>query len=1552
MITALVVAVLAIAGVGIGAALASHSAGSIEIDLTIADNEVVWSGNNAVFAQGPLDINSAGTGVIDPFQTTQGGGNQDISKGYNTTDASAEFDTLTGGDRNHPILLSAIPEVTYPGDGMTYREFKLDINKSQGQNEFMAISELKLFLTDVPNITGYNDTATFNAAGEGTLAWDMGDHVVLMDYSLESGSGASDVTLLVKSSVFSTIEDCSYGSTECTTYLVLWSEYGAYFNTDATPLYPNRTWENNDGFEEWGVVNRPVVDSEKTADGTFDRTIEWEITKDVDPAQHDLFAGESDDSTYTITVDKTVTDGNFVVSGTITILNPTGSDDSPIDQEISAEIASIVDVIDQGGVETAATVTCPVSFPHTLAGGETLVCTYTVVAPNGDSGTNTATITVNVPEQIGGGTDTYTATDDFDFTPNTIGEEEVYVDDTNDDGDAGPFVDDAQYTYDATFTCSSDQADYTDGHYSENFPNTADLENGNGDVIDSDSEDVLLNCYAPIVTKDAVGGVFTQEFQWEIIKSVDPGSHTGFAGDGFSSEYTIEVIRSDVPLETNADAGGTITVENPHPSRSLTVDVSDEVEQGLTTVAATVDCGAGSTSLTVAAASSDTCDWDASLPNSGDWTNTATATLTDPATGASFTGSQDFNVALVVLNAEVSVDDTNDEGDAGPFVDSDQYNYDLDFVCPADSGQYDENGFFSFEHPNTADLVSDGQIIDSDDANVTVNCYIPLISKTADGTYDERHEWDIEKTVDPESQDAFAGETVYFDWTVIVTETVFEENFDVSGTITVENPNPEDDMVVAIADVLSDGTNATITGCAGGNLVGNTLTVPAGGTAVCDYEANDLPYDDDANAPDNNTATVSLNDNDYSADDPIEWTPTVIRGDADVTDDREPLNVHIEDDFQTTYEDMATCSSDSSVYGEDGFYTFDVSNTAIVSSGGIERDQSTATTTVNCYIPQVEKSVNTEWTKKFEWKIDKFVDDDSHTGFPGDDFDSNYGIKVTPTVTDGPFVVSGTIVITNPNPSAAANLSSVVDSISGFGLANVDCPSLVVPAGGSLECTYSADDVGNNSDRVNIATATFNGIELSDTKDVIFGDPIIVGFPEINVDDTYDAGDFGPVSVETTHAYSRNFVCPVDEGAYTDGVFMQNFPNTATIVETGQSDSEDVTLTCYLPANAKVTKTTDAGPDDIGQLPFVFELYNPGGELVETVFLGSEDGGMVVFNTEFTDDDVGTWTIVEVVPDGWEPVGPTECTFDVAFPAAAGQTFECSFHNVEQGLVTIFKTTNGQVDPTRDLYFDLYSGETLLETQGTLNDGDGVLPFVTLLVPGDTYTICERPINAGHTFEIRDGANEIVDTYPGPPGDDFPTGEVQCFDFVAEVGTNLQFDVENSFPGGGARTPGYWKNWNTCSGGNQAQTAAKLGGPDEGVYLLDDLLPQTIGLLTLEDGDCNEAVHILENESLDGKKRSNDAAYNLARALLAAELNTDAGACVPIGTFPVAGYGDLTWSQVLQVAQQELVDMEFNGYDGYAAPKDKNPDRDDLLALAGLIDAYNNGELCDGTPSH
>ncbi len=139
------------------------------------------------------------------------------------------------------------------------------------------------------------------------------------------------------------------------------------------------------------------------------------------------------------------------------------------------------------------------------------------------------------------------------------------------------------------------------------------------------------------------------------------------------------------------------------------------------------------------------------------------------------------------------------------------------------------------------------------------------------------------------------------------------------------------------------------------------------------------------------------------------------------------------------------------------------------------------------------------------------------------------------------------------------------------------------------------------------------------------------------------------------------------------------------------------------------------------------------------------------------------------------------------------------------------------------------------------------------------------------------------------------------------------------------RTIGFWKNWSSCDGhGNQDyvldQTLLDAGG-----ILIGDILVDT----------CEDAVSILDKSEVnaDGEKMAKDAAYGLAAQLLAAKLNVQAGAAVPLNV--LAAIAD---------AQTLLEAIHFDGSGDYLPPKSGDP-RPEALSLADLLDQYNNGLL-------
>jgi hypothetical protein len=308
-----------------------------------------------------------------------------------------------------------------------------------------------------------------------------------------------------------------------------------------------------------------------------------------------------------------------------------------------------------------------------------------------------------------------------------------------------------------------------------------------------------------------------------------------------------------------------------------------------------------------------------------------------------------------------------------------------------------------------------------------------------------------------------------------------------------------------------------------------------------------------------------------------------------------------------------------------------------------------------------------------------------------------------------------------------------------------------------------------------------------------------------------------------------------------------------------------------------------------------------------------------------------------------------DCAADGSITLALDQDATCTITNTKKGMVEVLKITNGSPRPDLDIRFTLYldggspgdlvGNDQPLETLSTLIDVDGLLQFTWKLVPGTLYTVCENPVPAGWTSLWMITFPNIVTPY-NPNGNDMPPQDlgIRCFDFTVNPGETKTFEVHNDFPGGGPRTIGYWKNWNRCTGGGQAANADRNGGAANGFYLVEDLLPQVIGDLTV--GSCEDAVDILNKSTLAGKKTANDAAYQLAAQLLAARLNLAAGAqtCPAVQTAVVNGQALLANSPV-----------NFLGTGSYLGSKVKGALltlRNQALALAATLDQYNNGNLC------
>jgi len=392
---------------------------------------------------------------------------------------------------------------------------------------------------------------------------------------------------------------------------------------------------------------------------------------------------------------------------------------------------------------------------------------------------------------------------------------------------------------------------------------------------------------------------------------------------------------------------------------------------------------------------------------------------------------------------------------------------------------------------------------------------------------------------------------------------------------------------------------------------------------------------------------------------------------------------------------------------------------------------------------------------------------------------------------------------------------------------------------------------------------------------------------------------------QATYSGDANNVGPVSSVCTSEHLVV--VPNEPTIETT--PNPEIATVGDTLNDSA----TLSGGYNPTGTI--TFKLFGPGdptceGTPVYTEVVDVDGNGVYNTVTGYVADVAGIWNwTAEYSGDANnEPV-----------------SHPCTDEPVVVNVVKVLKTETIGGTPsgtlTHGYEFVLTGGPDVVERHRWANIGDTTpvtLDF-GVLKPGD-YTLCELNTEPGMTSTLQTVYGGTLDSN---------TGDV-CLDFTLGAGEERIFEIDNSLPGGGTRTIGYWKNWNSCShDGAFVDRAAKTGN-----HLADEFLPILIGDLDVYTA-C-KAMDILNKSPIDGgKKAANDAAYGLAAQLLAAKLNVAAGA-------GHSGFID----GIIDEAQTLLADADFDGTGTYwKGGKNAAAERHMALELAGILDQYNNGTI-------
>lgn len=392
-----------------------------------------------------------------------------------------------------------------------------------------------------------------------------------------------------------------------------------------------------------------------------------------------------------------------------------------------------------------------------------------------------------------------------------------------------------------------------------------------------------------------------------------------------------------------------------------------------------------------------------------------------------------------------------------------------------------------------------------------------------------------------------------------------------------------------------------------------------------------------------------------------------------------------------------------------------------------------------------------------------------------------------------------------------------------------------------------------------------------------------------------------------------------------------------------------------------------------------------------------DDGGLQTFNSIVA----GQYTVTQNPQPGWDLVavagaaGDEEATgcfedktnnsqISLATGVASinvepGETVVCTFVSRKRATLALDKRENGSLPLSEPWTFELRTGASAgaagtVHAAGSANTETGVVAFacasesdpncsdvdgVPHFVPGD-YQLCETGMPAGYTnnlngFTPAGAASEgnqnatdcvnvtlrtaqsetaltlldlaYVDNVPGedppgedppgedPPGEDPPTGQPSSPD---------------------PRGFTHWKNTASCTKGGHYENAL---ASDDAAGTLDAYLPADaavfpVGMIT--SLTCLQATSILMKRDLNGVLHASDAAYSLAAQLLAAKLNDAANAPVPECVATA-----MTQAQAL-LDNSTGSGVEFVGTGSYLGARSASPLRKTAMALANLLDRYNN----------
>lgn len=1232
------------------------------------------------------DITATSKGYKDDAKTLNGeitvtnpntfGGDVEVTVGDTTTlaDVACTVDQAADTNPDADGVQVLVPQATVSGEVWVNGKKKVAYNCDAG-----SVAEA--------NYTGQKNTAT--------ITWNGG----------QASSQPVDIAFGLKGATDETVEVLDQlidpDSTPRNLGTVSWSDipngdWATWSKTfkdeithaatlgECTP-FTNKAWVElgGDGTNPSAEATVTVCDQaglqvSKTANASFDRLYKWNATKDVDRTEQTVAPEGPAVFNYTVTaVPNGFEDFGETLDGKITLTNPNQF-------EAGAITATLTDTVDIAGLscEIRATDIDPnkaglqVRVPAGTGGNPgSVVLDYECT---GVPATYTGTNTVDATWKDATGTNrTATASAEVEYVLDTEYDKNVLVFDDKVFETEYPELlgkaawnaekDPTEFTYDLMYTG-------TPGTCAE-YTNTAIVtEDGwNQATLDSASRKVTLCVEQDLEVTQDVTASFDRDYDWKIEKDADKASFN-VEGDGkVTAGYKVAATKIG-HTDSGWQLGGTIAVHNPNDFGSITANVEDTLD--LDGVQCTIADGKD-----VEIAAGDTmelsygCDVAAGVDESdytGAITNTATATWGEGRSASSGPVAVDFKMATETDNHITVTDDRyTGNGHVLGAVTLDEspktFSYDVDWEAAAGK---------CTTFTNTAVIDGDANHPAGNESSADIEVCVEkglTVVKTVEAAFTRDYDWNLDKTVDQAKFTVDENGKATANYRVTATPAGHEDqDWTMSGSIDVFNPNRQGELSVGIADATTvPGATCTVAG-GGTDVVVPAATVVDGvvtsGKATVGYDcvlAEPLTENDYEGHT--NTAFVTWSGAD-GKDRSAEFVADVlftrdrakdIDGEVTVLDDKTvPGAVH-ELGTATAGQPPQEFTYQVELAGKAGECTTYTNSAVLGETTGTDEADNTATADVEvCAKAGLEVSDPAEATfdREYLWKLDKDVDRSGADIGLDSTATFDYTVTATPNgYVDSNHQVAGTITLGNPNQFAGGDITATLTG--GVDIAGLTCAidatdadpdtdgfQVLVPAGANgtantVTLAYTCTGTPENGDHAgeHTVTATWATVRGGDASATASAEVLYEQVGSANADlEVFDdkaatvpqpvklgTADWNADSVPTEFTYQVIYRNPNPDAL--DGTCTTH-ENTATSVATDDaSASVEVCVRVGAPTVAKTVTGTRQNADGSWEITYKLEVANNDAfqgrySLSDTLSFG---GGIEVADASWTGPEAG-----------------------------------------------------------------------------------------------------------------------------------------------------------------------------------------------------------------------------------------------------------------------------------------------------------------------------------------